>query len=42
MIRLDPTVRFEPEEPPVLQITLVEPAISVDDLIAIGLPAGRS
>jgi outer membrane protein TolC len=37
VIRLDPTVRFEPEEPPVLQITLVEPAISVDDLIAIGL-----
>jgi outer membrane protein TolC len=37
MIRLDPTVRFEPAEPPVLQITLVEPAISVDDLIAIGL-----
>jgi outer membrane protein TolC len=37
VIRLDPTVRFEPAEPPVLQITLVEPAISVDDLIAIGL-----
>jgi outer membrane protein TolC len=37
VIRMDPTVRFEPAEPPILQVTLVDAATPVDDLIAIGL-----
>jgi outer membrane protein TolC len=37
VIRMDPTARFEPAEPPILQVTLVDPATPVDDLIAIGL-----
>jgi outer membrane protein TolC len=37
VIRMDPTVRFEPAEPPILQVTLIDVNTTVDDLIAIGL-----
>jgi outer membrane protein TolC len=37
VIRMDPTVRFEPAEPAILQVTLIDASTPVDDLIAIGL-----
>jgi outer membrane protein TolC len=37
ILRLDPAARVEPVEPPSLQVTLIDPATTVDDLIALGL-----
>lgn len=37
ILRLDAAAQIEPLEPPALQITIIDPAMAVDDLIAIGL-----
>jgi outer membrane protein TolC len=37
ILRLDAAAQIEPVEPPALQVTIIDPAMSVDDLIAIGL-----
>ncbi len=39
LLRLDPAAVVEPAEPPTLPVTVIDPAVSIDDLIPVALNA---